>query len=176
LAEACQFFVELQSRYIQAQVEAGAQAIWLGDCNAFSGFLSVDQYRKYAAPACKKLVENAHEAGAIIHLMNSEVSIPHLLAEAELGVDIISCGPAADMAEVRKALTGKVCFSGNLDPIAVLMRGTPDVVAADAERIVRLCHPGGGYLFSTGEMNPRDTPEENMRAMIAAVRRCGIDA
>ena len=172
LAAACEFFVELQARYVEAQIEAGAHAIWLGDCNAFSGFLSVEQYKRFAFPSCKKLVEKAHEAGAIVHLMNSEVSIPHLLAEAELGVDIVSCGPGVDMAEVRKAFTGKICFSGNLDPIEVLIRGTPDEVAAEAERIVKLCYPNGGYLFCTGEMNPRDTPEENMRAMIEAVRRC----
>ncbi|MHC4181470.1 MAG: uroporphyrinogen decarboxylase family protein [Planctomycetota bacterium] len=172
LARACDFFVELQSCYIRAQIEAGADAIWLGDCNAFSGMLSLEQYRRFAFPSCKRLVEQAHEHGAIVHLMNSEVSVPYLLAESELGVDIINCGPGADMAEVCKALAGKTCISGNLDPIEVLMRGSPQQVAREAERIVRTCHPAGGYLFCTGEMNPRDTPVENMRAMIEAVRRC----
>ena len=171
LDEACRFFVELQAVYIQAQVDAGAHAIWLGDCNAYSGFLSLDQYQRFAAPACRELVRRAHQCGAVVHLMNSEVSTPHILAESELGVDIIACGPDADMAEVRSALTGKTCFSGNLDPIEVLMRGTPERVAQEAERLVRTCYPDGGYVFCTGEMNPRDTPEENMRAMIEAVRR-----
>jgi uroporphyrinogen decarboxylase len=172
LADACDFFVELQSRYIEAQLEAGAHAIWLGDCNAFSGFLSLEQYRKFAFPSCKKLVERAQGQGAIVHLMNSEVSLPYLLAEAELGVDIVNLGPGADVAEVRKAFTGKCCFSGNLDPIEVLMRGTPEQVAAEAERIFEIGNSAGGFLFSTGEMNPRDTPVENMKAMIEAVRRC----
>ena len=169
--EACEFFVELQTRYIEAQLEAGAHAIWLGDCNAFSGFFSLEQYRKFAFPSCKKLVEKAQAKGAIVHLMNSEVSLPYLLAEAELGVDIVNCGPGADIAEVRKAFTGKCCFSGNLDPIKVLMRGTPEQVAAEAERITKIGSSAGGYVFCTGEMNPRDTPVENMKAMIAAVRR-----
>jgi len=172
LQAACEFFVKLQSRYIEAQLQAGAHAIWLGDCNAFSGFFSLDQYRKFAFPSCKKLVERAREKGAIVHLMNSEVKVPYLLAEAELGVDIVNLGPGADIAEARKAFTGKTCFSGNLDPIEVLMRGTPDEVAAEAERITKIGNSAGGYLFSTGEMNPRDTPVENMKAMIAAVRRC----
>ena len=115
---------------------------------------------------------HAHDAGAIVHLMNSEIVTSYLLAESELGVDIISCGPGADLAEVRKALTGKTCYSGNLDPIEVLMRGTPEQVAREAERIVKIGYSGGGYLFCTGEMNPRDVPVENMRAMIEAVRRC----
>jgi len=189
LDEACEFSVELQARYIRAQVEAGAHAVWLGDCNAFSGMISLGQYRRFAFPGCKRLVERAHACGAIVHLHNSEVSVPYLLAESELGADIVNCGPAADMAAVRQALGGRTCFSGNLDPIEVLMRGTPQQVAAEAERIVNLCRaptegwhraklgterslvPGGGYLFCTGEMNPRDTPVENMRAMIEAVRR-----
>ena len=171
LQQACEYFVELQAGYVKAQIEAGADAIWLGDCNAFSGFLSLDQYRKYAFPACKKLVERIQQMGAIVHLMNSEVSVPYLLAETELGVEIVNCGPGADMAEVRKGFSGKACFSGNLDPIEILMRGTPKQVAAEARRIVNLCHPDGGYVFCTGEMNPRDTPVENMKAMIAAVRQ-----
>jgi uroporphyrinogen decarboxylase len=171
LFEACEFFVEYQSRYIKAQIEAGAHGVWMGDCNAFSGMLSLEQYKKFAFPSCKKLVEKAHEHGAIIHLHNSEISIPYLLAESELGVDIINCGPAADIAEVRKALTGKCCFTGNLDPIEVLMRGTPEQVAKEAERIVKIGYSDGGYMFNTGEMNPRDIPAENMRAMIRAARK-----
>lgn len=170
LADTCDFFVESQSRYIQAQIEAGAHAIWLGDCNAFSGFLSVKQYKQFAFPACKKLVEKVHDTGAIVFQMNSEISTEYLLAEAELGVDVVNCGPEADMAEVREAFTGKACFSGNLDPIEILMRGAPDRVAAEARRIVQTCRGPGGYIFCTGEMNPRDVPEENMRAMVAAVR------
>jgi uroporphyrinogen decarboxylase len=171
LQEACEFFVGLQSCYIEAQMEAGAHAIWLGDCNAFSAMLSLEQYRRIAFPSCQRLVQKAHECGAMVHLHNSEVALAYLLAESQLGADVINCGPAADMAEVRKALAGKICFSGNLDPIEVLMRGTPQQVAAEAERIVTTCYPHGGYLFCTGEMVPRDTPVENIRAMIEAVRR-----
>ncbi|MDY0164902.1 MAG: uroporphyrinogen decarboxylase family protein [Thermoguttaceae bacterium] len=176
LALACDFFVELQSRYIEAQIEAGAHAIWMGDCNAFSGMLSLAQYRRLAFPACRALIERAHRYGAIVHLHNSEVATPYLLAEAELGADIINCGPNANMAEVREAFTGRNCFSGNLDPIEVLMRGTPGQVAAEAERLIAVCYPAGGYLFSTGEMNPRDVPVENMRALVAAVREAGARA
>ena len=171
IAAACDFFVELQASYIRAQTEAGADAVWMGDCNAFSGILSLDQYRKHALPSCKRLVDRAHECGAMIHLHNSEIAVDYLLAENETGADIINCGPAANIAEVRKALDGKACFSGNLDPLELLLRAAPAEVAADTARIVRIGYSGGGYLFCTGEMNPRDTPEENMRAMVEAARK-----
>jgi len=43
-------------------------------------------------------------------------------------------------------------------------------VAAETRRLIDIGYPGGGYLFNTGEMNPRDVPVENMRAMVRAVR------
>jgi len=173
LAETCDFFVELQARYIKAQYDAGAHAVWLGDCNAFSHMLSVEQYYQFAFPSCKKLVERANEIGIITYLHNSEISIPHILAECELGVDIINIGPGADIAEVKKTLAGKQCFSGNLAPIEVLMRGTPEKVAEETARIINICKPGGGYVFNTGEMNPRDVPVENMKAMIGTDLKSG---
>ena len=168
--DTCAFFVENQAAYALAQLEAGAHAIWLGDCNAFSEMLSVDQYRRLALPSCKALVDRIHAAGGLVHLHNSEIKVDYLLAEVETGADIINVGPAADIAEVRKALTGKCCFTGNLDPIEVLMRGTPEEVEAEARRIAEIGMSKGGYMFNTGEMNPRDTPEENMRAMVEGVR------
>jgi len=172
LEDMCAFFVEQQYQYIRAQVEAGAHAIWLGDCNAYSSMISLEQYRDLAFPSCKNLVERCkRDFDVIIHLHNSETEVPYLVEEAKLGVDIISAGPAADIAAAREALRGTCCLSGNLDPIEVLMRGTPEEVAAEAERIMTVCKPGGGYIFCTGEMNPRDTPVENMRAMIAAAKR-----
>ena len=79
-------------------------------------------------------------------------------------------GPAADIAECNKALSGVACMSGNLDPIEVLMRGTPETIESEAKRIMDIYKPGGGFIFNTGEMNPRDVPEENMRALVKSAR------
>jgi len=171
LDDFCEFFVEHQYRFIKAQVEAGAHGIWLGDCNAFSSMISLQQYRDLAFPSCRKLVQKCKkDFDVIFHLHNSETNPKYLLAEAELGVDIISVGPAGVISDCRAALKGKRCMSGNLDPIEVLMRATPAKVAAETRRIMQTCAPGGGYVFNTGEMIPRDTPVENMKAMVKAAR------
>ncbi|HDY65923.1 MAG TPA: hypothetical protein ENH84_06810 [Phycisphaerae bacterium] len=171
LNDMCEFFVEQQYRFIKAQVEAGAHGVWLGDCIAYSSMISLDQYRDLAFPSCKQLVDKCkRDFDVIIHLHNSETKVEYLEAEAELDVDIISVGPAADIAAAKKALTGKRCLTGNLDPIEVLMRGTPDEVVSEVKRIMTICKPGGGYIFNTGEMNPRDVPVENMHAMIKTAK------
>lgn len=172
LVETCEFFVQFQANYIKAQYEAGAHAIWLGDCNAYSGLLSLEQYKKFAFPSCKKLVEKVKkDTDVIIYLHNSEELLPYLMVECDLGVDIVSVGPGADIAKVKNAFSDKQCFSGNLNPIEVLMKGTPKQVTKETERIIKICQKRGGYVFNTGEMNPRDVPVENMKAMIQAAKQ-----
>ena len=53
------------------------------------------------------------------------------------------------------ALKGKAAFSGNLDPLEVLWKGTPELVRSETTRIITSCKENGGYIFNTGEMNPR---------------------
>jgi len=158
-------------RYIKAQKDAGAHAIWLGDCNAFSGMVSVEQYNKHIFPQTKALIEDAiNEIGVMVWMHNSEISLPHIVSHIPLGPSFESIGPAADMAEVRKHTVGRHAVSGNLDPIEVLWRGNPELVAQEVKRIMGICKDGGGYIFNTGEMNPRDIPEENMRAFMKTAK------
>ena len=64
------------------------------------------------------------------------------------------------------AMGKKASAEGVFDAITL----TPEQVAAETKWIIETCAPAGGYLFCTGEMTPRDTPEENIRAMVKALR------
>jgi uroporphyrinogen decarboxylase len=173
LEAACEFFVDVQIEWGLAQFDAGAHALWLGDCNAMSNLISVEQYKKFALGPCARVVEAYRKAGGLTFLHNSEESVPHILASVELGPSVINVGPGIDIGRAKEALRGKACLGGNLDPIRVLMNGKPEEVAAEAGRIVRLAAPGGGFIFNTGEMNPRDVPVENMKALVRGARSAG---
>jgi uroporphyrinogen decarboxylase len=166
LRETMDFFVDLQSRWGVAQIQAGADAIWLGDCNAFSGLLSATQYEEFAAEPCRKVIEACQKADGMVFLHNSEISIPHIELECQLKPDVVSVGPAADLNAVFGAARGKTCIMGNIDPIEVLMRGTPAQVEEEVERIMAIGRQGTGFMLDSGEMVPRDVPVENMRAMM----------
>jgi len=113
------------------------------------------------------------DMGLIVMYHASEIQGAYVEKQLELGVDIMSVGPEADIAEALAITQGKVALSGNVDPVNVLQNGSPDDVAAETERVMAICKPGGGYVFNSGEMVPRDTPEANMRAMAETVRRLG---
>jgi uroporphyrinogen decarboxylase len=89
---------------------------------------------------------------------------------AESGVSVISVGPGLDIQKAKDAIGDKVCIIGNLDPVNVLMNGTPEQVDKEARRIMSIGRKTGGYIFNTGVMVPRDVPVENMEAMLAAAR------
>ncbi len=167
------FFAEFQKMWGIAQLKAGADAIWLGDCNAMSRLISAEQYRNFAFDSCKKVVGAYNEAEGLTFLHNSEESIPHLELETQLGASVISVGPGIEIGKAEETVKGKTCLMGNLDPVNILMNGTAEQVSKETERIITAGKINGGYLFDTGEMVPRDTPEENMRAMIKAARERG---
>jgi uroporphyrinogen decarboxylase len=75
------------------------------------------------------------------------------------------------MNEIMEIAKGKRAISGNLDPIEVLWKGTPEKIEKDVERLMKICKPYGQYIFSPGEMNPRQVPEENMDAMMKTAKK-----
>ena len=167
------FFVELQTMWGCAQIEAGADAIWFGDCNASGHLISVKDYNEYAFDAVKQCVDAYRSAGSFTFYHASEHKIEHMLAQAATGISALSVGPGADLAAVKRELGNKVCIMGNVDPINVLLYGKPEDVRRESIRVIETGKQGGGYIFSSGEMVPRNVPEENMRAMIAVGREFG---
>jgi len=172
LYKAMEYWLEFYKRYIKAQKDAGADAIWLGDCNAFSSMVPVDLYVEHILPVTRKLVQYCEkELDVMIWLHNSETSIEHILSHQPIGMSFENIGPAADIKLVSETLKGKSAFSGNLDPLEILWKGTPDLVSRETERIIRACKENGAYIFNTGEMNPGQVPAENMKAMMDTARK-----
>lgn len=169
----CDFFIRLQTLWGQAQFEAGAHALWLGDCNAMSNLISIEHYSEFAFDPCKELIERYREIGVLTFFHASEEKLTYIEKQTLLGADVLSVGPGIGIAEAKKATSGKVALIGNLDPLEVLERGAPEKVVAETERIMQTGKNGGGYIFNTGEMVPRETPEENLRAMVRSARQNG---
>lgn len=170
LRDTLKYFVEIQTEFGLAQREAGADAVWFGDCNASGHLISEKYFEEYALPSVTEVVKEYDQAGLWSIYHASEEKEGHIQLQAGSGVSLLSVGPGIDMLRVKQLVGDKVGLIGNLDPVNVLMNGSPERVAAEAKRIVTECKPGGGYVFNTGEMVPRDTPVENMEAMLAAAR------
>lgn len=163
------FFVEHQTAFGLAQIAAGADVLWLGDCVASSNFLRVEHFADFAfEPACEVAASLVKANGLIIY-HSAETSVPHLKWQAQMPVSAVNLGEGPSIAEVRRALNAGKCLMGNFDP-KPLRDGNPQQVADAAATMVRENLPGGGYVFNTGEGIMENTPSENVEAMLKSAR------
>ncbi len=171
IIEAMKFFEEYQLRFGLDQINAGADALWFGDCNASGHLISPDIYRTFAMEPAHRASAGYQEAGGIVFYHASEELPAMIDLQANAGFSILSVGPGITLEAAREIVNGRVCLSGNVNPLSVLERGTPEQVRAEVERIVHNVSRHGGHVMNSGEMVPRDTPEENVRAFIEGARQ-----
>lgn len=167
------FFIGYNDAFAQTQIEAGADAIWLGDCVATSNFISPMQYEDFAAEYADRSSGLIQRHGGIVFYHGCEKSIPHLEIMAKLSFDTMNIGEGIDIGEVKRVIGKEKCIMGNLDTINVLQIKSPLEVEEETKCIVEKGKPGGGYIFCTGEGIPSNTNRENVKSMVEAVKKYG---
>ena len=168
--EAIKFFEEYQIRFGLDQIKAGADAIWFGDCNASGHLISPDLYKQFAMDSARRVSDAYKEAGCVVMYHASE-ELPALVdIQADMGFSILSVGPGIDIVQARKIVGQRVCLSGNVNPIEILARGTPQMVRDQVRRTIENVSVHGGHVMNSGEMVPRDTPEQNIEAFMETAR------
>ncbi|MCP4643576.1 MAG: hypothetical protein GY851_24220 [bacterium] len=176
LREALVVFEEYQTQFGLDQLKAGADAIWFGDCNASGHLISPDTYREFAMEPARRVSAAYQEADGIVIYHASEELPGCLDLQADAGFSILSVGPGLDMETARATVAGRVCLSGNVDPIHTLANGTPDAVRAEVERIVTRISCHGSHVMNSGEMVPRHTPEVNVETFVETARNQWADS
>jgi uroporphyrinogen decarboxylase len=151
-----------QKRFARAQIDAGADIIGVG--NAAASLVGPVIYKKYGLGRDKAIVDYIHSLGAKVklHICGNISPIMELLREA--GPDILDIDWMVDFALAVKMFEGgKTAVSGNVDPVAVLMQGTPEYV----ESQVRGCISAGSSTtcIAAGCEVPAATPDENLFLM-----------
>ena len=167
-----EFCVELMTAWGIAQLDAGADAIWLGDCVAASGFLSPQQHADFALEPAARVSDNLRTHGGVVIYHGGDASLPHLKLQAP-HFEVINVGEGCDLAEIKAAIGEQVCLSGNAHPIALMNCDDLAEVGEETARIVEAGKPGGGYIFNTGEGIARQTPPDVVETMIQTAKRCG---
>jgi uroporphyrinogen-III decarboxylase len=163
------FFTDHQTAFGIAQLQAGADVLWLGDCVAASNFLRVEHYADFAfGPACA-VAEALVKADGLVIYHSAEISVPHIKWQVQTPASAVNLGEGPSVAEVRRELGAKKCLMGNFDP-KPLRDAEPQQIADTAAAMVRENLSGGGYVFNTGEGIMETTPQENVEAMLNAAR------
>jgi len=167
------FFVEWQIAWGKAQIDAGAHAIWLGDCVAGSAFLSTEHFEQFALEPAKRVCAALKAHGGLVFYHTGDKSLAHLELMTRIEPSALNVGEGIDIAKVKQAIGNRMCLLGNIDGMLTLERGSRDDVERETKRIVGAGKPGGGYILNSGEGIPFDTPPENIEMMFKTARACG---
>jgi uroporphyrinogen decarboxylase len=142
-------------------------------------FQTVEIFRQLALPAVKRTIELASEAGVPthVHSCGPEKELVKIMAtETDLTViDPLEQPPMGDcdLAELKRLYGEQIVLKGNLHTTRTMLRGSPEDVREASRRAIDAAGEGGGFILSTGDQCGRDTPYENLDAMIETARTYG---
>jgi MtaA/CmuA family methyltransferase len=156
-----EFVLEMELRFARAQVEAGAEAIGIGD--AAASLVGPEIYNEFVWPFEKRMVAGVHALGAKVRLHICGNTRCILREMARLGCDIVDLDSLAPLNRARAEMGPEQVLLGNINPVTVIRNSKP----MDISQAVHQCHEEAGsrYIVGAGCEIPRDTPEENVRAL-----------
>jgi uroporphyrinogen decarboxylase len=150
------------SKYLNAQIAAGAQAVQLFD--SWVGCLSPHDYREYVLPHTREVIRNIKPGVPVIHFGTGTATLLELMKEA--GGDVIGLDWRVQLDEEWEKL-GDVAVMGNLDPISLF--ADAEFVRGQARRILEQAAGRPGHIFNLGHGILPETPVENVLALVEAV-------
>jgi len=156
------FVVEMELQFARVQVEAGADLIGIGD--AAASLVGPRIYEAFVWPHERRLVEGLHALGTRARLHICGNTRFALAGMGRLGCEIVDLDSLSPLGEGRARMGPDQVLLGNINPVTVLREGNPEsVFQALAE-----CHRQAGerFIVGAGCEVPRDTPPENVRAML----------
>ena len=136
---------DLTLDYLGAQARAGAQALMLFD--SWAGLLGPDDYRAFALPAVRRILESLAATGAPrIYFPNQGATL--LEDVATLPVEVVGVDWRLPLSRARAILGPSIAVQGNLDPAALF---APDEeLRRQADRVLAEADGAPGHVFNLG--------------------------
>ena len=158
------------TNYLNAQIDAGAQAIMIFD--TWGAALDPDDYRRFSLASMQKIVDGLQREkdGQKIPVILFTKGAGELLSDmAQTGCDALGVDWTTDLATARKFTADKVALQGNLNP-AMLRESPAEIEKAVGEVLASYGH-GPGHVFNLGHGITPDIDPEHLGVLVDAVHR-----
>lgn len=161
--------------YLNAQVDAGAQALMIFD--SWGGVLADGAFQRFSLDYTRRVVaglqreKNGQRIPVIVFTKGGGLWLQEL---AGCGADVVGLDWTVHLGRARAAVGERVALQGNLDPMVLF--APPEVVAREAVAVLDAFGPpqradGGwdGHVFNLGHGINQHTPPEHVSALVEAV-------
>jgi uroporphyrinogen decarboxylase len=149
--------------YLNAQIQAGAQAIQVFD--SWVGTLSPSDYARFVQPHMARLFAQLNPLVPSIHFGTGTSTLLEL--EREAGGTVIGLDWRVELDQAWQRLGYDIAVQGNLDPVVLL--STREEIANQAKRILAQAAGRPGHIFNLGHGILPQTSVENVRALVDIV-------
>ena len=161
----CDTFATIVGDYLNAQIDAGVNAIQVFD--SWVGTLSASDYREFALPYSKKIFDAIAGRVPTIHFgTGTAMMFPEL---REAGGDVIGVDWRVPIDEAWEDIGFDRAVQGNLDP--TLLLGPPRRMLDQTEDILKRVAGRPGHIFNLGHGILPSTPVENVQMLAQYVHR-----
>ena len=155
--------VDVISRYLEAQIEAGADAVQVFE--SWGGVLSNDDFRKWSARPIQKIFSRlaGHNVPRILFVNNVA---PYLDMVRDLDCEVVGIDHRVSLRQAADALPDKA-VQGNLDPSALF--GPIEQVREKTLNILDSLENHDRLIFNLGHGIQPKTPIEAVEALVETV-------
>jgi uroporphyrinogen decarboxylase len=159
---------ETTTEYLNAQIEAGAQAVQIFD--TWGAALDPDDFRRFSLASMQKIVDGLtreKDGRTIPVILFTKGAGPLLRDLADTGCDALGVDWTTDLAQAREYVQDRVALQGNLDPAT--LRESPEVIREGVARTLASYGDGPGHVFNLGHGITPDIDPDNLGVLVDAV-------
>jgi len=154
--------------YLNAQIEAGAQAVQIFD--TWGGLLTPRDYKAFSLDYMAKIVDGLikeKDGRKVPCILYTKGGGQWLNQMADAGADCLGIDWTMDMADARAQVGDRVALQGNMDP--TVLYASPERVRQEVKSVLDSYGKGEGHIFNLGHgIHPGIDPE-TVDAFINAV-------
>ena len=159
--------------YLNAQIDAGAQAVMIFD--SWGGVLADGAFQAFSLAYTDRVVRRLKrdaDGRRVPHIVFTKGGAPWLEAIAASGADVVGVDWTVDLAAARRRVGNGVALQGNLDP-AVLFAGEA-AIRSEAAKVLASFGRGddasrNGHVFNLGHGISQHTPADGVATLVDAV-------
>ena len=170
---------EAVARYLNAQIDAGAQAVMVFD--SWGGVLADGAFQAFSLAYTKRvldLLQRDADGRRVPHIVFTKGGGPWLEAIAASGADVVGVDWTVDLRSARKRIGPGIALQGNLDP-AALFAG-PDAIRREVAGVLAgfgAADDAGsrnGHIFNLGHGISQHAPPESVAVLVDAVHALSV--
>ena len=161
--------------YLNAQIEAGAQAVMVFD--SWGGVLGHRAFETFSLAYTRRVLAQLtreHDGQPVPCIVFTKGGGQWLEQIADTGADVVGLDWTCDLGAARARVDDRVALQGNIDPMVLF--SNPEAVAAEARAVLDSFGPPqradgrwGGHVFNLGHGINQHTPPEHVAALVEAV-------